>query len=223
MELGETSTGWKPFCLSDTSRFSLMVSNLKKNSSSLEYHGAQSLDHYSSYFNHINDMPSQVSQGTRRLFTDDCLLYRVVDSVHDQVLLQRYLYTLERWAKAWGMVFNPSKCYVMSINRGRSLKPFIYQHDQLCGEILHLVLQEKYLGVTLSHDLSWRTLINMINKISQRASQKLGFIKRNLKGCPRVLKHLVYIAFVRSGLENASSIWDPHLTKDQDTLEHIQR
>ncbi len=84
------------------------------------------------------------------------------------------------------------------------------------------VLQEKYmyLGVTLPHDLSWRT---HINKISQKASQKLGFIKRYLKGCPRVLKRLAYIAFVRSGLECASSIWDPHLTKDRDTLERIQR
>ena len=106
---------------------------------------------------------------------------------------------------------------MMSISRGRSLKPFIYQ---LCGEILHSVLQEKYLGVTLSHDLSWRT---HINKISQKASQKLGFIRRNLRGCPRVLKRLAYIAFVPSGLEYASSIWDPHLTKDRDTLERIQR
>ena len=115
------------------------------------------------------------------------------------------------------MVFNPSKCYVMSIDRGRSLKPFIYQ---LCGEILHSVLQEKCLGVTLSHDLSWKT---HINKISQKASQKLGFIKRNLKGCPRVFKRLAYIAFVRFGMEYASSIWDSHLTKDRDTLERIQR
>ncbi len=74
--------------------------------------------------------------------------------------------------------------------------------------------------MTLSHDLSWRT---HINKISQKASQKLGFIKRNLKGCTRVFKRLAYIAFVQSGLEYASSIWDPHLTKDRDTLEHIQR
>ncbi len=162
---------------------------------------------------HINDITSQVSQGTFRLFADNCLLYRVVDSVHNQVQLQRDLNTLVRWPKACRMVFNPSKCYAMSINKGRAPKPLIYQ---LCSEILHLVLQEKYFWVTLSHDLSWRT---HINKISQKASQKLEFIKRNLKGCPRVLKHLVYIAFVRSGMEYASSIWEPHFTKDRDTLE----
>jgi len=32
-------------------------------------------------------------------------------------------------------------------------------------------------------------------------SQKLGFINRNLKGTPRELKRLTYVAFVRSGME----------------------
>ncbi len=102
-----------------------------------------------------------------------------------------------------------------------SLKPLIYRYH-ICGEMLQSVLQEKYLGVTLSHDLTSRTQRNNC-KISQKASQMLGSIKRNLSVCPRVLKRLAYIAFVRSGTQYTSSIWDPHLTKDRDTLERIQR
>jgi len=48
-------------------------------------------------------------------------------------------------------------------------------------------------------------------------------IKRNLKGSPRELKRLVYISLVWSGMEYASIMWDPHLCKDKDSLEIIQR
>jgi len=78
----------------------------------------------------------------------------------------------------------------------------------------------KYLGVTLSSDLSWSS---HITTICTKANQKLGFIKRNLKGTPRELKHLAYVAFVRSGMEYASIIWDPHFIKDSDALERVQR
>ena len=58
---------------------------------------------------YINDMPSQVQRDTRcRLFADDSLLYRVIDSTLDQVQLQQDLKNLEKWALDWGMVFNPS-------------------------------------------------------------------------------------------------------------------
>ena len=55
---------------------------------------------------YINDMPSQVQRYTRcRLFADDSLLYRVMDSTLDQVQLQQDLKNLEKWAVDWSMVF----------------------------------------------------------------------------------------------------------------------
>ena len=62
-----------------------------------------------------------------------------------------------------------------------------------------------------------------ITTICTKANQKLGFIKRNLKGTPCELKRLAYVAFVRTGMEYASIIWDPHYTKDSDALERVQR
>jgi len=38
---------------------------------------------------YINDLPSRVNIDTRcRLFADDCLLYRTIDGLEDQVQLQ---------------------------------------------------------------------------------------------------------------------------------------
>jgi hypothetical protein len=167
---------------------------------------------------HINDLPSKVSTGTRcRLFADDCLLYRVIHSIDDQLCLQKDLKALEQWADDWGMRFNASKCYIMIINRGRSHLPHLYE---LGGVILKSVESEKYLGVLISHDMSWSP---HIGKIQAKANQKLGFIKRNLRGSPQACRKLAYIALVRAGMEYAGSVWDPHLNKDKDKLEKVQR
>ena len=63
----------------------------------------------------------------------------------------------------------------------------------------------------LSEDLSFSP---HIGKVSQKASSNLGFICRNLKGCPERLKELAYITLVRPSLEYASSVWDPHTRLD---------
>ena len=50
-----------------------------------------------------------------------------------------------------------------------------------------------------------------------------GFLRKNLRRCPAKLKETAYITLVRSTLEYAASIWDPHLAKDCDLLEKSQR
>ena len=83
---------------------------------------------------HINDLPSMVQPGTScRLFADDCLLYRPIDSGEDQLTLQRDLAKLETWADSWGMRFNASKCYIMTTNHGHNRLSRMYE---LCGTFL---------------------------------------------------------------------------------------
>ena len=98
------------------------------------------------------------------------------------------------------MRFNAAKCYVMTIHRGRTRSSFMYE---LCGVFLSNVDNEKYLGVDISHDLSWDS---HISRSTITASQKLGFLKRNLKGCPPDLKKMAYLSTVRSSLEYAAII-----------------
>ena len=60
---------------------------------------------------HLNDLPSVLDPGTVcRLFADDCLLYRNIRSIADQLQLQQDLLNLEKWAANWGMKFNAKKC-----------------------------------------------------------------------------------------------------------------
>ena len=140
---------------------------------------------------HINDMPSVLDTSTScRLFADDCLVYRVINFIQDQIQLQRDLKWLEEWAHDWGMVFNPSKCHIMAVDSGPRTISHIPHFHELWGTIMTSVDQEKYLGFMLSHDLTWSP---HIEKVATKANQKFGFIRRNLKGSPEKLKKLAYI------------------------------
>ena len=92
---------------------------------------------------HINDLPEAVSSSVR-LFADDCLLYRIIESIQDHVKLQEDLKALENWALINGMSFNAKKCYILSI---KSKSSHFYQLD---NTILKEVPANPYLG---GHDL----------------------------------------------------------------------
>ena len=114
------------------------------------------------------------------------------------------------------MFFNVKKCNVIRITRSRSPITKFYT---LGVQILEQVNQAKYLGVILSDELNWSP---HINSVTTSANSTLGFIQRNLKQCPKDLKELAYLSLVRSKLEYAASVWDPHHTSDTNKLEQVQ-
>ena len=135
----------------------------------------------------------------------------------DLQLLQEDLEALEKWAETWGMRFNATKCYVMSLHRQQ--KP-LTKFYQLNGEILQQVSENPYLGLIIRDDLQWSS---HINKMCAKASQSLGFIRRNLRHCNASFKETAYISLVRSVLEYSSTVWDPHYKDDIKQIEMVQR
>ena len=165
----------------------------------------------------INDLPSTTSPVTRiRLFVDDCLIYRPIRNSQDQVTLQHDLDNLIRWSKQWGMRCNAAKCKVMRTTEGIKCHRF-YHMD---GQIIQEMQKATYLGVTLSRDLTWSENIQVV---ASKANRMLGFARRNLRGSPKRCKFMAYISLVRSGMEYASTIWDPYPKKHIDLLEKVQR
>jgi len=49
------------------------------------------------------------------------------------------------------------------------------------------------------------------------------YIRRNLNNCNESVKAATYLGLVRPKLEYTSAVWDPHLSKDINTIEKIQR
>ena len=88
------------------------------------------------------------------------------------------------------------------------------------GHSLSHIDSDKYLGVTISSDLSWN---KHFNSIACKANHTLPFLKRHLQINDTNLKTVAYQSLVRPQLEYASSVWDPYTQKNKDRLQMIQR
>ena len=166
---------------------------------------------------YINDIADHIDSFTRiRLFADDCLLYRVIQSPQDTEILQKDLTSLCNWAEKWQMKFNTAKCKTVRITTKKH--PLIKSYN-MCNDQLEQVPHHPYLGVEISHNLKWTF---HLNNIIAKANKALWFVRRNLWRCPQKVKEQLYFALVRPHLEFACAVWDPHTTTDVQRLEMIQ-
>ena len=95
---------------------------------------------------YINDITDGIDSGMR-LFADDSIVYREIQSPADHHQLELDLDKLHEWASTWQMAFNVSKCAVLSITTKR--KPSIY-HYKMDGELVPRTDNQDYLGVTIN-------------------------------------------------------------------------
>ena len=112
------------------------------------------------------------------------------------------------------MSFNPTKCTVIRVSPSKT-KPVLPTHYQLHGHTLEVVEASKYLGVTITNDLSWdRHIDNVAAKGNRR---------RNLRVCTKQVRETFYLTIVRPTLECAAMVWDPITQTLIQTLENVQR
>ena len=123
----------------------------------------------------MNDLPENIHTSAK-LFADDCLLYREVNTTSDTNKPQEDLGMLQKWESKWQMAFNADKCFVI---RASTKRKTTKQDYTIHNHILEFVEESKYLGVTISKDLTWNA---HINNITNKANKTLGFIKRNTHG-----------------------------------------
>ncbi|KAK6191216.1 hypothetical protein SNE40_002953 [Patella caerulea] len=164
----------------------------------------------------INDIASNISSALR-LFADDCVIYTPINSPEDHLALQKDLNTLVDWSNTWQMQFNIEKCAVMKISTKRKTSHFDYKME---GMSLEIVKNHPYLGVEIQEKLKYNL---HIDNITSKASRVLGFLKRNLRHCPRSVKERAYQTLVRPKLEYCSTIWSPQQKTQAKQIEQIQR
>ena len=125
------------------------------------------------YINNIGDLISPCS--SIRLFVDDYLHYRTVNSTESCQQLQNDLIRLVEWSKQWQMTFHPTKCFILKVKRN----PVIYNYKMM-GHQLEIVHHYPYLAVELSEDMNWDP---HISKATSKANKTLGFLRRKLNKC----------------------------------------
>ena len=165
---------------------------------------------------YINDLPLRVNS-TSRLFADDCMLYRTINSEADTKTLQEDLDNLQGWERDWMMSFNPDKCEVIRITNKRRI---INSQYTIHGQQLQETNQAKYLGVTIDNKLTWGPHINAMTK---KAKNTTAFLGRNIASCPRNIKELSYKSLVRPQVEYASTVLDNSNKTHQAAVEGVQR
>lgn len=164
----------------------------------------------------VNDIPSTISTATvDALFADDLILHRTILQNDDTTFLQKDLDSLSSWSTSWQLGINEKKTLHMRL--GPSNTPTIYM---LNGTPITTVTEVVHLGVLIKNDLKWD---GHISRVVSKADRTIGFLRRNLKGCSKLLKSKAYLSFVRPLLEYASSVWDPSYTTLVHSLEMVQR
>ena len=150
---------------------------------------------------YINDLPPSVSSDVRH-FADDCLLYRPIrTNKADQKTAggPNYVGALGRHL---GDEIQPMQVFCPP-KRPRAKE--IASDYQLKGVTLEKVSSTPYLGVSISENLECG---DHISKIACKANSTLGFLRRNLKGCPSRIKEIAYFSMLWSLLEYSCPVWD---------------
>ena len=164
----------------------------------------------------IYELPSRVKSKTG-MFADDCLLYRMIKDQADVHALKKDIDSLQDWEKEWQMEFNADKCEVIRITSKKN--PIIYSY-KIHQTALRSTDQAKYLGVTITPDLSWKCHIDNTTK---KANSSMAFLRRNKRSSLRDAKAKAYKTYVRPIVEYASFVWSPAIDSHINQLEKVQR
>ena len=167
---------------------------------------------------YINDLPLHISSNVR-IFADDTKVYREIHNESDRGLLQDDLNSLFDWSNKWKLNFNSSKCVHMHLGK-KSEATYYMKNPDLTETQIKSSECERDLGIFINQSLKPS---DHITKISARASQILGCIKRSFTYLDQDMLVTLYKTIVRPILEYGSPVWSPHLQKDKIEIEKIQR
>ena len=120
---------------------------------------------------------------------------------NDALSLQEDLNKIQEWSKMWGMNFNTTKCFIMTVTNKR--QPIIntyHMNNMLPVQCLIRKDEIKYLGVHIDNRLSFR---KHIQEKCRSANKILNMLRRNIYFAPRVVKAKAYQSCVRPILEYA--------------------
>ena len=112
------------------------------------------------------------------------------------------------------MEFDADKCEVILITTKKNSIIYPYQIHQTTFRSTD---QAKYLGVTITPDLSWKCHIGNITK---KANSTIAFLRRNIRSSPRDAKAKAYKTCVRPIVEYASTVWSSARTTMLNKIKH---
>ena len=164
----------------------------------------------------INDMPDSVLSKLF-LYADDSKIYRVINNASaDREILQNDLDRLYEWSRTWLMKIHPDKLFGMEIGGSRECPEYDYTVGPMMVKYSKV---EKDIGVEVDDNLVFAQHIDTIVK---KANSKAGWLRRSFQFLTPKMFRPLYMQIVRSQMEYASSVWNPHHQTLIDKIEKVQ-
>ena len=167
---------------------------------------------------YIMDIP-EVIQSNVDMFADDTKIYRPIRDDRDSDILQRDINNISEWSKTWMMKFNVNKCNHMRISRGDENTDY-FMNGENGPQKLGNINKEKDLGIYVTNNMK---VGHQCSEAANKANRALGLVNRTFKYHNTRSFINLYKSYVRPHLEFAIQAWSPHLKKDIQTLEKVQR
>ena len=155
------------------------------------------------------------------LFADDASLLRLFNDINEAVLsINRDLQHLSEWARIWRVTFNAIKTVFMIISLRLRHNPYPNPRLLLNDTPLKQVQEERYLGMVLTSNMSWK---NHTHQTTAKASKKLGLLYKMKNKLSRSAKSRYYSSFIRPLLEYGNVIFDNCTAAESNSIELVQR
>ncbi len=149
------------------------------------------------------------------LYADDTKVFRRIQDVEDCNRLQEDLNELRKWIEKWLLFFHPEKSKYM-----RTGNTSVDENGYIMYSNISKTRTEKDIGVVIDDKL---TFANHLAEKINKANKIVGLIRRTFVHLKPVIFKPLFTALVRPYLEYANEVWCPHLIKDIDAIENVQR
>ena len=161
-------------------------------------------------FSLFNVLPVNIRHSKIALFADDAKCVKNVKSVASCIELQGDTDSSFSWSQKWRIIFNISKCFIITFTRLKNPVFFNYSMDRVT---LKRVTEVQDLGICLTHPFN-RTFMS---RILYQKQKHLGW------HAPLHTKLILYRSLVRSNLEYCSPLSGGSNQKYTKSIEIMQR
>ena len=162
----------------------------------------------------INDIDEGIRSRIWK-FADDLKMMGKVTAQEDIEQIKTDIDKLVEWSEDWQLSFNLDKCKVMHIGSKNKEQRYVMN-----GKDLKAVLEEKDLGVIVTTDFK---VGRQCAEAAKKGNRILGMINRTFSCKSKVIVKQLYKSLVRPHLDSCVQVWRPHLKKDIEVLEKVQR
>ena len=170
---------------------------------------------------YINDLQNSLRFTQHILYADDTTLYTSntdINTLHAH--MNSDLATIHQWCLQNSLLLNTQKTHAILFTHNRNLPLDQQPSIQINNINIKHEQHTDFLGITITHNLSWDKHISKLNK---KLAQGLYALARTKHYFPKHHKRLIYHALFESHLTYCIAIWGHTLKKHLNSLLVLQK